>query len=45
MSKSRTKKLRNAFEEKTGFNALHRGSELYKCEWRKFKTKWKRGLL
>lgn len=45
MSKSRTKKLRNAFEEKTGFTALHRDSELYKCEWRKFKKAWKRGQL
>ena len=41
MSKSRTKKLRAAFEEKYVLNGAQRDTELYKRYWRKFKKEVK----
>lgn len=37
MSGKRTKKLRFAFELKTGFTAMDRDGALYKASWREFK--------
>jgi len=45
MSKTRTKKLRYAFEMRTGFTIMDRDSAMYKKAWRKFKNNWKRGRI
>ena len=42
MSGYRTKKLREAFEFRTGFNIMDREKSSYKKAWRRFKKEVKR---